>query len=125
MISHHLNIYIYLSRDINTTPFDTTTLNRALDIYCLRIVGSSSMTARDGRLDEPTASSSSSTISPSCMLSLGRDVGLRKEATSLTLLLLGLHSVDKEVRAGDTKNRSWFFLLSLTSVCHFFIIVAI
>jgi hypothetical protein len=116
---------IYLSHDINTAPFDTTILNRTLDIYCLFIVGSSSMTARYGRLDEPTASSSSSTISPLCMLSLGRDVGLRKAETSLTLLLLGLHSVDKEVRAGDAKNCSCFFLLSLTSACHCFITMAI
>lgn len=105
-------------------PFEIITLKS----YCLCIVGNSSTTARDGCLDESTASSfttfsssSSSTISPLCMLSLGRDVRLSKE---LTLVLMGLHSVDKEVR-GDTKNCSCFFLLSLTSACHCFNIFAV
>ena len=86
------------------------------------------MTGRDGRVDEPAASSliisSSSRISRFIMLSLGTDVGLGKEENSVALTLLGLHSADKEVR-GDCKNSCCFLLLSLTSACHCLIILAI
>lgn len=91
--------------------------------------GNSSMGAIDRNLDQAASfltlsSSSTSTISP---LLVGLPPSLhcrRSDEDSVTLLLLGLHSVVQDVR-GDCNDCSCLFLLSLTSACHCFMILAV
>ena len=89
----------------------------------------STMGAIDRNLDQAASfltlsSSSTSTISP-LLVELPPSLHCRRsDEDSVTLLLLGLHSVVQDVR-GDCNDCSCFFLLSLTSACHCFMILAV